>query len=82
MVSRMKSGTFLLRPDSKDYELAVLFIRLFRSLDAITGGDEGTSRAWIRNRNEALNGVPAERIRSIGGLIDVISYLDGRRAPL
>ncbi len=81
-VSRMKHGHYLLVPDSKAYDLAILLIRMFRSLDAIAGGDEKTTRAWLRNPNEALCGIPAEMIRSIGGLIDVIAYLDGRRAPV
>ena len=38
-VSRMGAGTYQLAPASKPFELAVLFVRLFRSLDAIVGGD-------------------------------------------
>ncbi|GIX16110.1 MAG: hypothetical protein KatS3mg119_0296 [Rhodothalassiaceae bacterium] len=81
-VSRMKRGRHLLRPGEKAFELAVLFIRMFRSLDAITGGDEAVARAWLRNTNNVLGAPPAENIRSIGGLVDVIAYLDGRRAPV
>ena len=39
-VSRLKVGTFALEPSSKAYELALLLIRLFRCLDAMTGGEE------------------------------------------
>jgi hypothetical protein len=81
-VSRMRRGEFSLEKGSKPFELAVLFIRLFRSLDAIVGGDETVARAWLRNANTALGGVPAEKIRTIPGLVDVIAYLDARRAPL
>jgi hypothetical protein len=81
-VSRMRRGEFALEKGSKPFELAVLFIRLFRSLDAIVGGDEAVARAWLRNANTALGGVPAEKIRTIPGLVDVIAYLDARRAPL
>jgi len=45
-VSRMAHGTFTLRPGDKPFELAVLLIRLFRSLDAIAGGDE-TARPGV-----------------------------------
>jgi hypothetical protein len=34
-----------LRPGSAETSLALLFVRLFRSLDAITGGDEAKARA-------------------------------------
>ena len=39
------------RAEDKSFELALLFIRLFRSLDAIVGGDEAVARAWLRNEN-------------------------------
>lgn len=79
-VSRMKSGEYLLATGSKAYELAVLLVRMFRSLDAITGGDEKVTRAWMGNANTALDGTPAEKIRTITGLFDVVAYLDARRA--
>ena len=81
-VSRMRKGEFALEHGSKPFELAVLFIRLFRSLDAIVGGDEAVARAWLKNTNTALGGTPAEKIRTVSGLIDAIAYLDARRAPL
>ncbi len=81
-VSRMKRQDFCLEPGSKPFELAVLLIRVFRSLDAIVGGDDIVSRAWLQNHNDALVGVPAEKLTSITGLLDVLSYLDARRAPL
>ena len=56
-----------LRPGSAETSLALLFVRLFRSLDAITGGDEAKARAWLTAFNRHLGGVPAERIRSTEG---------------
>jgi len=79
-VSRMKKGDFVLERGSKPFELALLFVRLFRSLDAIVGGDEGVARAWLKNPNTALDGRPIEKIRSISGLVDAIAYLEARRA--
>ena len=79
-VSRMKKGEFPLEPSQKPFELAVLFVRLYRSLDAIVGGDEAVARAWLRNLNTALDGRPVEKIQSVAGLVDAIQYLDARRA--
>ncbi len=79
-VSRMKRLDHLLEKGTKPFELALLLIRLFRSLDAITGGDEQVARAWLKNHNTALSGVPVEKILSISGLTDVLAYLDARRA--
>ena len=79
-VSRMRKGNFVLREGSKEYELAALLVRLFRSLDALLGGDEAAMRAWLRAPNTALGAAPAERIRQVEGLVDVLAYLDTRRA--
>ena len=80
-VSRLK-GARRLEPTSKEGELASLFLRLFRSLDALLGGDEARARAWLRAENRHLGGVPAERIRTVEGLIDVVQYLDAMRGRL
>jgi hypothetical protein len=70
------------RMAGKPYELALLFIRLYRSLDAITGGDDTAARRWMRADNAVLGGAPLERIRTVDGLAHVLAYLDARRAPL
>lgn len=79
-LSRVRAGTVTLERGSKPFELAVLFIRLFRSLDAIAGGDERVARAWLSGPNTALGAAPIARIITITGLVDVIAYLDARRA--
>lgn len=81
-VSRMKKLDFVLEPGSKPFELAVLFIRVFRSLDAIVGGDEAVARTWLRSHNDALGAIPAEKLTTITGLLDVLAYVDARRAPI
>jgi Protein of unknown function (DUF2384) len=75
----MKKGDYVLHAGSKAFELGVLFVRLFRSLDAIVGGDEPAARAWLANPNLALGAKPAEKIRTVAGLTEVIAYLDARR---
>jgi len=57
-----------------------LFIRLFRALDAIAGGDEAVANAWLKNENLALGGAPLVLIQSVPGLVHVLAYLDARRA--
>jgi hypothetical protein len=79
-VSRMGAGAYQLEPSSKPYELAVLLLRLFRSLDAIVGGDVAVARAWLRNQNTALGAAPISLIESVMGLVNVVAYLDHRRA--
>jgi hypothetical protein len=79
-VSRMKNGRHALEAGSKPFELAVLLVRLYRSLDALIGGDDVAASAWLSNTNTALGAAPIELIQSVSGLMNVIQYLDARRA--
>ncbi|TNM66759.1 DUF2384 domain-containing protein [Aliirhizobium smilacinae] len=79
-VSRMKRLDHLLEKGTKPFELALLLLRLFRALDAITGGNERVARAWLKNHNTALAAIPADKILTVSGLTDVLAYLDTRRA--
>ena len=79
-ISRMRSGEYEFQPGHKSFELALLFVRLFRSLDAILGGDDAVASAWLRNSNTVLKDEPLRLIQSVPGLMNVIQYLDARRA--
>jgi hypothetical protein len=80
-ISRLSRGR-MVDPASKEGELALLFLRLYRSLDALVGGDDAKARLWLRAGNDHLRGVPAERIRGVEGLVDVVRYLDAMRGRL
>lgn len=80
-VSRLRSGRGL-DPKTKEGELALLFLRLYRSLDALVGGDDAKARSWMHAANDHVGGIPAERIRSVEGLVDVVQYLDAMRGRL
>src|SRR4051812_45907780 len=80
-VSRLQHGRGL-DPDSKEGELALLFLRLYRSLDALVGGEDEKARLWLHAQNDHVRGIPAERIRTVEGLVDVVQYLDAMRGRL
>mgnify|MGYP003487527411 CR=1 FL=1 len=80
-ISRILNGDRGIDPVSKEGELSLLLVRVFRSLDALVGGDDVKRRLWISTQNKALNGVPAELIRTAEGLVRTLAYLDGMRAP-
>jgi len=80
-VSRLMSGKLLLGAERKEGELALLLIRVFRSLDALVG-DEAKSRAWFHAENVHLGGIPAERVRTVEGLVHVAEYLDAMRGQM
>lgn len=79
-VSRMKGGGFAL--EGKPLELSLCLIRIFRSLDAMTGGEPAVIRGWIANDNTDLGATPRDLIVTAAGLIDVMNYLDAARAPV
>jgi transcriptional regulator with XRE-family HTH domain len=81
-VSRMANGTYTLDDQKKEWELGALFVRLFRSLDAVIGSNDSAARAWLNGQNTALTGRPIELIRSTEGLVRVVQYLDAARGRL
>lgn len=81
-ISRMRKGRYVIDRNSKSFELALLFVRLYRSLDAMVGGDDAVAADWLANNNIALGGKPLDLIQTVSGLIGVIAYLDSRRAVI
>jgi len=80
--SRLFAGKYLLSPDrAKEWELARLLVRMFRSLDALWGHDE-TAREWLASPNLALAARPKDLLRSVEGMVRVVSYLDAARGRL
>jgi hypothetical protein len=71
-----------IKVESKEGELAILFLRMFRSLDALLDGDVASSQAWLRADNSHLGGVPLALTYSVEGLVHVIEYLDAMRAKI
>jgi transcriptional regulator with XRE-family HTH domain len=80
--SRLASGQRALEPGSKPWQLAALFVRSFRSLDAIVGSDDTAARAWLRSDNTALGGVPLVLMHDPAGLVRTVDYLDAARARI
>lgn len=74
-VSRLQS----LDPQSKTGELALLLVRVYRSLFAMVGGDMEAMRHWLRTGNAHLGGEPLQLMASVQGLIHVVEYLDAVR---
>jgi hypothetical protein len=69
-------------PDSKAGELALLFIRCYRSLYVLVGGNPEQMQHWMHTENLHTGGVPAEQVKTIQGLTAVLEYLDAIRGKL
>jgi len=75
-VSHLWAADYQLNPSIKsEWENSILFLRLFKSLDAILGEKEA-ARVWLRGENTALGDSPINVIQSVEGLVHVVNYLD------
>jgi transcriptional regulator with XRE-family HTH domain len=81
-VSRMANGSYALDAQKKEWELGALFVRLFRSLDALIGSNDASARSWLEAQNHGLGGRPIELIRTTEGLVRVVQYLDSARGRI
>jgi transcriptional regulator with XRE-family HTH domain len=77
--SRMFAGNWFIPEHTKNWELAALLVRMFRSLDALVGGSEKHVKEWFRAENIHLGGSPKALVSSIEGLTNVARYLDAMR---
>lgn len=77
-VTRLYNGDYKLDERRKEWEFALLFVRVFRSLDSIVGNEQ-TARQWLNSENRGLNGRPVDLIRQTEGLVRVVHYLDASR---
>jgi hypothetical protein len=65
--------------ESKQSELQILFIRLYRSLFALFGGDLISMKHWFEHQNKHIRGVPKDLCFTVTGLVNVNAYLDALR---
>lgn len=78
-LSRLFSKGTYIDPFSKEGQLAILLIRLYRSLDILFGGNAQQCQLWLRSENQHLHGKPILLIQSIEALVSVVQYLDAMR---
>lgn len=71
-----------LDPESKSGELALLFIRAYRALNVLMGGNTTQMKHWMHTLNHHTLGIPKKQIKSIQGLVAVVEYLDAMRGKV
>ncbi len=69
-------------PHDKAGELALLLIRLYRSLFVLVGGEGEAMRHWMRTANHHTGGIPAEQVHTIASLVELVGYLDAMRGKV
>jgi hypothetical protein len=68
-----------IKENTKEWECAVLFIRVLRSLEAILGEDPKQLNEWLNSYNHYFGEKPIDTLKTIQGLIEVVQYLDAMR---
>lgn len=80
-VSKLKARQHL-DPNSKKGELALLLIRLARSLFALMGSDSSWIRHFMTSPNSVTGGVPKQQIKTVQGLVSVLQFTDSIRSQI
>jgi len=81
-ISRINSGDRIIDPLTKEGELALLLVRLYRSLDALVGNQPGQGELWLNGFNHAFNASPKDLITQTEGIVRIVSYIDSMRAKV
>lgn len=81
-VTRLGQGKKRLDPATKEGEMAILLIRVYRSLNALLGNDHTKAKLWLNSQNHYLQNKPIALLKTIPGLIAVLNYLDAMRGKL
>lgn len=68
-----------IKPDTPQGKLALLIVRLYRSLFALTGGNTTQIQHWMDTRITTLGGIPREMTADVVGLVHLVEYLDAMR---
>lgn len=77
--SRLFRGSTLIATDAKGYELAILFLRLYRDLSSLFGGNMDNAIRWLNADNQNFSQPPVTMIQNVTGFVHVIDYLDAMR---
>jgi uncharacterized protein (DUF2384 family) len=82
-ISRLHQGKKFLSPHNKEGELALLLLRIYRSLNALVGNHHEKAQLWLHAPNHAFQlKTPLSHMKSISGLVEVAQYLDAMRGKL
>ena len=81
-VSRLYDHKRFIDPHSKEGELAVMLLRIYRSLDILLGGNASHCQLWLRSPNLHLGNVPIRLMQTIEGLHNTAAYLDAVRGKV
>ncbi|KTC68702.1 hypothetical protein Lbir_2235 [Legionella birminghamensis] len=71
-----------INPASKEGELSLLLIRVYRALFALNGGNKEAIKHWLTTKNRHIQGIPLQTMKTVLGLSRVVNYLDAIRGKV
>lgn len=80
--SRISQGTKIISPHTKEGEMALLLLRIYRSLNAMLGNNHEKAKLWLNSQNKYFRNKPIDEMKTVPGLIAVLNYLDAMRGKL
>lgn len=80
--TRLNQGKKFLSPKTKEGEMALLLLRVYRSLNALVGNNHGKACAWLMSDNTYFGETPLKKMKTVCGLVEVLNYLDAMRGKL
>lgn len=81
--SRLMNAQYAIKEGAKEWELSAHFVRLYRSLSSLVGGNDDLAADWLSSQNKAFNQqTPISYIKRVDGLIYACEYLDTHRATV
>lgn len=80
--TRLNQGIKFISPLSKEGEMALLLLRIYRSLNSMLGNNHEKAKAWLNSHNQYFQKKPIEEMKTVSGLVAVVNYLDAMRGKL
>ena len=80
--TRLSQGIKFISPHTKEGEMALLLLRIYRSLNAMVGNNHEKAKLWLNSQNNYFRNKPIEEMKTVSGLVGVLNYLDAMRGKL
>ncbi|MFT4057912.1 MAG: DUF2384 domain-containing protein [Legionella sp.] len=80
--TRLHQGKKLISPDTKEGEMALLLLRVYRGLNSLIGNNHNKAKIWLNSFNHYFHEHPLKHMKTVSGLVDVVNYLDAMRGKL
>ena len=81
-ITRLNQGKAYISPTTKEGEIALLLLRVYRGLNSLIGTNHDKAKLWLNSYNNYFNQKPIDRLKTVTGLVEVVGYIDAMRGKL